>query len=1665
MKKIISVLLVVSIVITCIPATVISALAENITVNENYSTEGNEDTYIYYTDLFCGYPTYVSEDIFFETYSNSVENVYDTVHQAYKNSSLVVGTGLENALDTITSPTEITKLITDTLGLTDFSYNDALDAANDEFARNILSDSAVYSVEKAFGNSANNVNKLNKIINYFNKLELENDNGNIKYNAEYYVQAAFDYLHDKGVFSFVTEETLTKLWLEINNSEFTLNSCFKVAKTEIEIAKALVVSILMEDARLEIVNQIIATQKSNTVLKQGMTRLKNKLEGGFISYFIKNYLKEKLADKVFGEVDKFVSSYITGANFAALIKIAKVTFDFLTVVPSFGDVLKWQVLMCYSQDLANAIPQVANSFADGPFLSDKIIEYESMFTAYDAVNKAAMGLTTKIADMLDPFGSAYKVLTEAVQNGSQTVTIKSGSVSVTIPATTSFAELKAIMLGTKVLTTASGAIFTIGKSVEVRNNKTTVKVPVKANALATIMQDSVSVSQQVINSFNNSYNDVSVYSEHIKNVKKSIADIPFEERVSIKKQLHNNWSYTLNDSTNIALGSDSLQKSVYYTVDGYLLGDAQVNNYYTVQNGMKFGIDGDLFMGCWETLTIPNDSSLTITGTVDVNAWAYADAYRSTIVNYGYFESKSLVWGYAYFSGSGKYVFNDFSTNLIEFQNATFEIKGNITKAVTCNNCDIIINGNSTQTVVLNGAANSLEVYSQYLTLTPPSITGCIDFHGNDVSLTQDIYIYNNALLKEGSNYKRLYFEDRYVLKNNIVANDMTFKNGLTIDSGCCTLKGDIFFWYGDDFIIINSGAKFCIDGSATGTEWRWYPTRTSIINNGLFSITGTLYERFNLGGNGIYNINNINGAYITFLGGTFNISGNSYAPISVSNSTEINICGKNAQSIGFNGTINRLVLNNTNGVSFSTALHISTLFDHKGNDFTLYNNGSGSTFVDYDGDGLKDNVDPEPTVGNPCTLYFKSESAEKGTVSSNQVDTFGGTTITVKATPTFKYDFVKWVNSKGTTVSTTAEYTLVAKGNETYTAIFTKRQRPITTQTSGGKINVVSKAEIESEVKVTVTENTGYVFTDGSLKYNGKTIENGCFIMPDEPVTITAEFLKNEGYFALKEVLEEAKGYTYEAYSKESFANLSYAINQAQAVLVNNITAEESETQIALLQNAINCLEEKYVATFTVQTMPVLYVKIDDAINSMVLCVTYDNGITQTITGADCVITGFDASVLGEQLIDITYGGATLRESVTVRKREFNECTISNIVDKIIYDGIKESYTQEPIIIYNRTGEVLAKGIDYKVTYTNNTNVGEATITITGTGNYIGSFTKKYNIYCEHKYEERLVEPTCIKKGYMIEKCVICDDVILDKTVIKEGLPESKHNYANNTDESYYYTAEGARSLVLSFSTNTFVENGFDYIYIYDGDENLLGTYSGSSLAGESVTVTGDTVRIRLISDASISKYGFLLDAITVYSYLLLPTIEHDYSEYTVIKKSTNENIGIVQYFCSMCSDVQEIEIPMVGIPNVPILEKRIGNTLVLKHIDGYEYSLDGENWQNSNVFTISDDILEYNFYQRIAETEFTEASCVSEKLTFENKIIGDDVEIDMGTFFPIVGDINVDQVVNLKDLITLSQYVAGWDVEVNKSALDVNGDGNVNLTDVNHLSKHLAGWDVELS
>lgn len=135
----------------------------------------------------------------------------------------------------------------------------------------------------------------------------------------------------------------------------------------------------------------------------------------------------------------------------------------------------------------------------------------------------------------------------------------------------------------------------------------------------------------------------------------------------------------------------------------------------------------------------------------------------------------------------------------------------------------------------------------------------------------------------------------------------------------------------------------------------------------------------------------------------------------------------------------------------------------------------------------------------------------------------------------------------------------------------------------------------------------------------------------------------------------------------------------------------------------------------------------------------------------------------------------------------------------------------------------------------------------------------------CEHPENELVwteqLAATCVP-GKETAVCGICgyDGYFLCDS---ETYPESEHDYAPNFDYTWTFSYSGAVKYVLKFSAETRLENGFDYIYIYDDENNLVGNYKGQELSGKEIIVEGSSFAIRLDTDLSNNYYGFRFDSI----------------------------------------------------------------------------------------------------------------------------------------------------------------------------------------------------------
>ena len=114
---------------------------------------------------------------------------------------------------------------------------------------------------------------------------------------------------------------------------------------------------------------------------------------------------------------------------------------------------------------------------------------------------------------------------------------------------------------------------------------------------------------------------------------------------------------------------------------------------------------------------------------------------------------------------------------------------------------------------------------------------------------------------------------------------------------------------------------------------------------------------------------------------------------------------------------------------------------------------------------------------------------------------------------------------------------------------------------------------------------------------------------------------------------------------------------------------------------------------------------------------------------GVDYTVTYSNNKEVGKGTITIKGIGeyeGSLNKSFTITKPKLslNDASVTEIYD-VAYTGneIKPSF----IVSYN--GNILTEGVDYKVAYKDNVEVGTATVTITGIGQYEGELNKSFDI------------------------------------------------------------------------------------------------------------------------------------------------------------------------------------------------------------------------------------------------------------------------------------------------------------------------------------------------
>ena len=188
-------------------------------------------------------------------------------------------------------------------------------------------------------------------------------------------------------------------------------------------------------------------------------------------------------------------------------------------------------------------------------------------------------------------------------------------------------------------------------------------------------------------------------------------------------------------------------------------------------------------------------------------------------------------------------------------------------------------------------------------------------------------------------------------------------------------------------------------------------------------------------------------------------------------------------------------------------------------------------------------------------------------------------------------------------------------------------------------------------------------------------------------------------------------------------------------------------------------------------------------------------NGIVKVegnqVTALKAGTTTLTGTVLGEAVsLDVTVQPASLEgTAVTLDQPQFT-VTGSEI---------------RPAVTVTLNGKTLTEGIDYTVSYANNIEIGTATVTVTGTGNYTGTAQTTFEIVpCNHQWDAGVVtkEPTCTAEGEKTYTCTLCNDT---KT---EAIPAREHQWGEGVvTKEPTCAAEGEKTYTCTLCKTTKTE------------------------------------------------------------------------------------------------------------------------------------------------------------------------------------------------------------------------------------------------------------------
>lgn len=415
------------------------------------------------------------------------------------------------------------------------------------------------------------------------------------------------------------------------------------------------------------------------------------------------------------------------------------------------------------------------------------------------------------------------------------------------------------------------------------------------------------------------------------------------------------------------------------------------------------------------------------------------------------------------------------------------------------------------------------------------------------------------------------------------------------------------------------------------------------------------------------------------------------------------------------------------------------------------------------------------------------------------------------------------------------AVLSIVPSYNITLKDVYTENSNLLPGENATLHIEVYNAGERTVDtLAATVYDNAGNVFCESDIEAKllpGVTGEyNVTYKLPEdfEPSEITVQIdIKDEqDYDTTDNSMDLMLDFNNLAVNgiNSVMTEEGYSIN---AVITNTGFSEQTDIEVCLLKDG-EIVQTKAISNLdSLQSKNVSFVGVDE-----------DCEYTVRITEKD----NEDILVDNEQKITVIQSVENHDTEGYIKELDYAEGKITATISMFNTYEQANAY----LLLYDGSGNLL--GIDYRP---------------------VKSGEKEFELSVEQQlsdtqnYSAELVLWSTNLKPFMSADV---KEIVTAKTIVVDTVLESEHNYPSSTDKTYTYIYEGnCESIDVTFTSDTQTESGCDYIYIYDANDNQIGKYSGASLAGVTVNVPGNILKIRITSDGSVTRYGFKTQSIVV--------------------------------------------------------------------------------------------------------------------------------------------------------------------------------------------------------